>query len=156
MYRTLINPVLLYGSESWVVLEKDACLLRIFERQVLQTIFGAIKENGVFRRLYNHELEAIYGKPGIISDIKRNRLRWLGHMVRMKEGRVTQSFYMIKLYTKEYLLVPKVRGDRDLRGNVKMGLNRLNVVNWMPQARGKTKSFQFLLGQVFFFKIKKK
>ena len=96
MYGTLIKPVLLYGSESWVVLEKDASLLRTFERKVLRTIFGPINENGVFRRRYNFELEAIYGKPDIISEIKRNRLRWFGHILRMKESRVTKALFIKK------------------------------------------------------------
>ena len=129
MYRTLIKPVLLYGSESWIVLEKDASLLRVFERKVLRTIFGPINENGVFRRRYNHELEAIYGKPDIISDIKRNRLRWLGHIVRMKEGRVTRSLFM-----KKPPFGTRSAGRQRLtwEESVKMDLNKLNVVNWMP------------------------
>ena len=132
MYRTLIKPVLLYGSESWVVLEKDASLLRIFERKVLRTIFGPINENGVFRRRYNHELEAIYGKPDIISDIKRNRLRWLGHIVRMKEGRVTRNLFM-----KKPPFGTRSAGRQRLtwEESVNMNLNRLNVVTWLLQAR---------------------
>ena len=39
------------------MLEKNASLLRTFERKVLRTIFGPINENGVFRRRYNFELE---------------------------------------------------------------------------------------------------
>ena len=52
MYRTLIKPALLHGSESWVVLERDVSLLRVFERKVLRTIFGPVNEGGVFVCMY--------------------------------------------------------------------------------------------------------
>ena len=119
--------VLLYGSESWVVLEKDASLLRVFERKVLRAIFGPINENGVFRRRYNHELEAIYGKPDIISEIKRNRMRWFGHIIRMKESRVTKA-----LFSKKPPFGTRSAGRRRLtwEESVENDLNRLNVKNW--------------------------
>ena len=136
MYRTLIKPVLLYGSESWVVLEKDASLLRIFERKVLRTIFGPINENGVFRRRYNFELEAIYGKPDIICDIKRNRLRWFGHIIRMNEGRVTKALFM-----KKPPFGTRSAGRQRLtwEESVKADLNRLNVQTWTSLAHDRKK-----------------
>ncbi|KXJ70377.1 hypothetical protein RP20_CCG023878 [Aedes albopictus] len=55
MYKTLISPVILYGHETWTMLEEDLQVLGVFDRRVLRTIFGGVQENGVWRRRMNHE-----------------------------------------------------------------------------------------------------
>ena len=49
IYKTLIRPVLLYGSETWDMRHEENQLL-VFERKVLRTICGPVIENGVYRR----------------------------------------------------------------------------------------------------------
>jgi hypothetical protein len=53
----LIRPVLLYGSETWVLTKREENQLLVFERKVLRTISSPEIENGVYRRRYNQELE---------------------------------------------------------------------------------------------------
>jgi hypothetical protein len=53
----LIRPVLLYGSETWVITKREETQLLVFERKVLRTICGLKIENDVYRRRYNHELD---------------------------------------------------------------------------------------------------
>jgi hypothetical protein len=55
--QTLIHPVLLYGSVTWVLTKKEESQLFVIERKVLRTIWGSKIENGVYRRRYNHELD---------------------------------------------------------------------------------------------------
>ena len=43
-------------------------------------------EKGEWRRLHN-ELHSLYCSPNIVRVIKSRRLRWAGHVARMKEGR---------------------------------------------------------------------
>jgi hypothetical protein len=57
IHKTLIRPVLLYGSETWVLTKREENQLFVFERKVLRTICGPKIENGVYRRRYNYELE---------------------------------------------------------------------------------------------------
>ena len=40
-----------------------------------------------WRRLHNEELHNLYSSPNIVRVIKFRRLRWAGHVARMKEGR---------------------------------------------------------------------
>jgi hypothetical protein len=89
IYRTIILPVVLYGCETWSLTLKEECQLRVFENRVLRRIFGP-KRNGVtgeWRRLHNKELYALYSSPNIIRVIKSTRLRWAGHVARMRERR---------------------------------------------------------------------
>jgi hypothetical protein len=40
IHKTLIHPVLLYGSETWVLTKREENQLVVFERKVLRTICG--------------------------------------------------------------------------------------------------------------------
>jgi hypothetical protein len=80
--KTLIRPVLLYGSETWVLTKREENQLLVFERKVLRTICGSKIENGVYRRKYNHELDKEFNSPNALNFTKTSRLRYAGHMIR--------------------------------------------------------------------------
>jgi hypothetical protein len=62
--------------------------LRGFENRVLRRIFGPKREeDGSWRKLHNDELRSLYSSPNIFRVIKSRRLRWVGHVARMGEGR---------------------------------------------------------------------
>jgi hypothetical protein len=50
IYKTLIRPVLLYGSETWELTKREENQFLVFERKVLRTISGPKLENDVYRR----------------------------------------------------------------------------------------------------------
>jgi hypothetical protein len=54
---------------------------------VLRRIFGPKRDEvtGEWRRLHNQELCALYSSPNITRMIKSRRLRWAGHLARMRE-----------------------------------------------------------------------
>ena len=62
VYKTLIRRLLIYGCESWTVKKSDEQLLLTFERKVLCTIFGAMREGERWRRWYNFELKRDFGE----------------------------------------------------------------------------------------------
>jgi hypothetical protein len=62
--------------------------LRVFENKVLRTF--APKRDEVIRRWrksHNEELRDLYSSPSIIRIIKSRRMRWAGHVAKMKEKR---------------------------------------------------------------------
>jgi hypothetical protein len=85
LYKTLVRPILTYGSERWPLTRKDVSTLQIFERRIFRRIYGPIRENGIWRLRYNHELYKLYNEPDIVKVIKVGWLRWLGHLFRMQE-----------------------------------------------------------------------
>ena len=42
--KTIILPVVLYGSETWSLTLREEHRLRVFENKVLRKIFGAMKD----------------------------------------------------------------------------------------------------------------
>jgi hypothetical protein len=44
--KTLIRPVLAYGSETWVLSKSDEAILGVFERKILRAIYGPTNDNG--------------------------------------------------------------------------------------------------------------
>ena len=40
IYKTIILPVVLYGSETWSLTLSEECRLRVFENRIMKRIFG--------------------------------------------------------------------------------------------------------------------
>lgn len=101
MYEALIRPVVLYGHETWTLLEGDLKALEVFERRVLRTIFGSVRVNGIWRKRMNHKLMQLYSRPSIRKVTKMGRIRWAGHDARMPDRldvrRPNQSINPVKL-----------------------------------------------------------
>jgi hypothetical protein len=69
-----------------VLTKKDELQLPVFERKVLRKTFGPIRDTDQRRRWYNEELYQLYAEPEIVKWIRSARLRWAGHIVRMRES----------------------------------------------------------------------
>jgi hypothetical protein len=80
--QDLIHPVLLYGSETWVLTKREENQLLVSERKVLRTICGPKIENGVYRRRYNHDLDKEFNSPNALNVTKTSRLRYACHIIR--------------------------------------------------------------------------
>jgi hypothetical protein len=63
--------------------------LRVFEKRVLRKIFEPKKDEmtGEWRKLHNEELRDLYSSPSIIRIMKSRRMRWAGHVARIRAKR---------------------------------------------------------------------
>jgi hypothetical protein len=97
--------------------------LRAFENRVLRRIFGPKRDEvtGEWRRLHNEELNDLYSSPTIIRVIKSRRMRWVGHVARMGEGR---DIYRILVGRPEGRR-PLGRPRRRLEDNIKIDLQEV-------------------------------
>jgi hypothetical protein len=105
IYKTIISPVVLYGCETLSLALREEHRLRVFENRVLRRIFGPKRDEVMeeWRKFYNEELRDFYSSPSIIRIMKSRRMRWTGHLARMREKRNAYR-----------LLVGKPEGKRPL------------------------------------------
>jgi hypothetical protein len=89
IYKTIIIPVVLYGCETWSLTLREEHRLRVFDNRVLRRIFGPTRDKvtGEWRKLHSGELYNLYSLPDIIRQIKSRRMKWVGHVASMGEGR---------------------------------------------------------------------
>ena len=74
-----------------------------FENSILRRIFGLKRnKNGEWRRLQNEELHSLYRLPNIARAIKTRRLRWAGHVARMKESRSAFKMLAVNLQERDH------------------------------------------------------
>jgi hypothetical protein len=59
----------------------------VFENRVLRRFFGPKRDEvrGEWRKLHNEELNDQYSSPNIVRVIESRRMKWLGHLARMRE-----------------------------------------------------------------------
>ena len=91
MYKTIIRPAVLCGSEARCLTANDEKNLRIWK--VLRKIYGPICVAGYWRSRTNEEVRQLYGELDIVTEIKKGRFRWLGHVERMSEEREVKRSY---------------------------------------------------------------
>ena len=84
IFRSLVLPVLLYGSETWALLRSDIRKLESFQMRCLRRILGVSLrdrlKNGVIR-------QRCCRQTTVEMEIQQRRLRWFGHVCRMQPER---------------------------------------------------------------------
>ena len=136
-YRTIILPVVLYGCETWSLILREECRLRVFENRVLRRIFGPKRDEvtGEWRNLHNEELNDPYSycSPNIVRVIKLRRMRWVGHVARMGKGRGVYRVLVGKPEGKRPLGRPRRRWE----DNIKMDLQEVGCggTDWIKLIR---------------------
>lgn len=130
IYKTIIRPVVLYGSENWVLTKKDLYKLEVWERRILRKIYGGKEIGGIWVPRTNRELYELYGESSITGVLKSYRLRWLGHLTRLTGDRVVKSVLNRGAVTKRRRGRPK---EKWLNSVVK-DLFQLGIKDWQEKA----------------------
>jgi hypothetical protein len=136
--KTIILPVVLYGCETWSLTLREEHRLRVFENRVLRRrIFGPTRDEvtGEWRKLHNGELHNLYSSPDIIKQIKSRRMRWVGHVARMGEGRNVYRVLVGKPEGKRPLERPRQRWEDGIKMDI--GENGWGGVEWIHLAQGR-------------------
>jgi len=133
MYRTTILPIVLYGCETWSLTLRELHRLRVFENRALR-IFGPKRDEvtGEWRKLRNEELNNLYSSPNIVRMTKSRRMRLVGHVVRMGEGRGVYRVLVRRPEGRRPLERPRRRWK-----DIRMDLREVGCgcVDWMELAQ---------------------
>jgi hypothetical protein len=84
IYKTVIPPVVFYGSET-----------RSLTLRVLRRIFRPKRDEVTreWRKLHKEELHYLHSSSDIIRQMKLRRIRWSGHVARIGEERKCTRFW---------------------------------------------------------------
>jgi hypothetical protein len=90
--------------------------LRVFANRVLRRIFWPKRDDvtGEWRKLHNEELHDLYSLPAILRVIKPRRMKWAGHVARIREERVVYRVMAGKPEGKRPLGGPTRRWDYNI------------------------------------------
>jgi hypothetical protein len=144
IYRTIILPVILCGSETWSLTIREEHRLRVFENRVLRRIFGPKRDEvtGELRKLHSVELYNLYSSPGIVKQIKSRRMRSVGHVVCMGQVRNEHRVLVGKPEGKTPLGRPRRRWEVGIKMDLrKIGWGGGGVVNSPGLRRGPLAGF---------------
>jgi AAA+ ATPase superfamily predicted ATPase len=87
-------------------------------------------ENGTWRPRTNEETADLYKEPDIVTEIKRNRLRWIGHVERMEDSRSVKKIFKGKPEGRRGTGRPRKRYLDDVEDD----LEQLGVRGWRRKA----------------------
>jgi hypothetical protein len=77
----------LYGCETWSLILREECRLRVFENRVLRKLFRPKRDEvtGEWRKIHKADLNDLYSSNNIVRVITLRRMRGAGHVARMGE-----------------------------------------------------------------------
>ena len=78
VYRTCVQRVMVYGSETWPMKVEDVQRLERTERMMVRWMCGVRLNN----RISSEELNGRLGIVKIMEIVRQGRLRWFGHLER--------------------------------------------------------------------------
>ena len=84
VYRAYIISTLLYGSESWTTYAAQKKHLNVFHLRCLWRILSIAWQD----RITSSAVLERAGIPSVYTLLRQKRLRWIGHVHRMDEGRI--------------------------------------------------------------------
>jgi hypothetical protein len=92
--------------------------------------------------LHNDELHSLYSSPNIIRVIKSRKIRWVGHVARMGEGRGVYRVFVGRPEGKIQL----ERARRRWEDNIKMDLREIGIdgANWIQLTQDRVQWWAFV------------
>ncbi|KAK1886523.1 Secreted RxLR effector protein 78, partial [Dissostichus eleginoides] len=87
VYKAVVLPTLLYGSEAWTTYSRHLKALEAYHQRSLPKILRNSWED---RRTNTSVLEEA-DIPTITATIAQNQLRWTGHVIRMPDSRLPKQ-----------------------------------------------------------------
>jgi hypothetical protein len=85
-----------FGSETWAMAERDVTRLGTWERRILRTLHGPVVEQGIWRIKINQELWELHKDLDIEAYIRKKRLGWTGHILRIDQRRRFKKIFESK------------------------------------------------------------
>ena len=87
VYNACVLSSLLYAAESWALYAAQEDKLNAFHMRCLRRLLGVTWQD----RMTNKEVLARTKSESLYTTLAKRRLRWLGHVRRMEDGRIPKD-----------------------------------------------------------------
>ena len=136
IFRASMLPVLLYGSELWSLTVAEKQRLKAFYMRCLRTIIGV----SIVDRMENDLVLHLTGQLPLKNILRRNRLRWFGHVNRMNNDQNSPMLTKKTLFA-SFTDVKRLPHGVKLRWRDKIikDINVSNIINWRRETQDKDK-----------------
>lgn len=135
IYRTVVRPVALYGSQTWPVTKKVEQKMSTAEMRMARWSLGVTR----LHRIPNTEIRKKLGIVPIADKMREGRLRWYGHMQRQEGHKVAKTAWSLEVSGVRPRGRPKTRYiDTVKKDMVEAGLTENDVTD-RTKWRTKTK-----------------
>ena len=95
VYNACVISTLLYGSETWTTYARQERRLNTFHLRSIRRILGISWQD----KVPNTEVLSRAHLPSMYTLLRQRRLRWLGHVHRMEDGRIPKDILYGELAT---------------------------------------------------------
>lgn len=95
IYQACVLSTLLYGSEAWALYTHQERRLNAFHMRNLRRLLGITWQD----RVSNADVLARTSTLSMFAILSQRRLRWLGHVCRMEDGRIPKDILYGELAT---------------------------------------------------------
>jgi len=119
IYRNIILPVVLNGSETWSLTLREERRLRVFENRLLRRIFWPKRDEVTWqwRKLHKEKLNYLYSSHNIVRVIIWRKMRWAGNVACIGKRRGVRRVLVRKPEGKRTLGRPRRRRDDNIKVN---------------------------------------
>ena len=93
VYKACVLSTLLYGSESWTLYAHQTRKLNSFHMRCLRRILNVHWSD----KITNNKILDMAGIQSLYTILRQQRLRWLGHVIRMTENRIPKMVLFSEL-----------------------------------------------------------
>ena len=87
LYKTVVHPAMVYGSECWALRKQEEQRLHTTEMKMLRWSQGKTRKE----RIKNETIRGNAKVTPINSVLTQKRLSWYGHVMRRDETHITKS-----------------------------------------------------------------
>ena len=95
VYKACVISTLLYGSEFWTMRAHQEKKLNVFRMRGLRRILGITRQDKVTNKVVLEKA----GIPSLYTLLKQRCMHWLGHVTRIKYGRIPKDLLYGELAT---------------------------------------------------------
>ena len=137
IFRACVLPVLLYGSETWSLTMAQESRMNSFYMRCTRTILGL----NLGDRVSNQRVLQLSGQPPLENIMRRNRLRWFGHVNRMEgeDGEASLTKKMMFSHLPDDKRPSNIGIRKRWEAKIMEDLVKFDIRNWRRETRDRDK-----------------